>query len=133
MLVRAFPLDASQNSCSDLRAVAHRWALRIRDRGRSLQVQVLDVDFNQPTRTSCSAGRALDLSRPCRGHSALRSSRSRRRRDQVEALPDGDMVRTWGPFDRELSAYYLSANQQAGIADFRAKKDAHPVSLGNRK
>ena len=40
---------------------------------------------------------------------------------KVEALPDGDMSRDWGPFDREVSTYYLSANRnKKSIAvDFR--------------
>lgn len=41
---------------------------------------------------------------------------------KVEPLPKGDMIRTWGPFDREISAYFLSGNRnKRGIAiDFRA-------------
>lgn len=30
---------------------------------------------------------------------------------KVEAGPDGDMSRTWGPFDRGISTYYLSCNR----------------------
>ena len=41
---------------------------------------------------------------------------------KVEALPGGDMIRTWGPFQEDESAYYLSANRnKRGIAlDFRS-------------
>ncbi len=41
---------------------------------------------------------------------------------KVEALPGGDMARTWGPFQDGESAYYLSANRnKRGIAlDFRS-------------
>ncbi len=41
---------------------------------------------------------------------------------KVEALPGGDMARTWGPFQEDESAYYLSANRnKRGIAlDFRS-------------
>ncbi|MEH2582454.1 crotonobetainyl-CoA:carnitine CoA-transferase CaiB-like acyl-CoA transferase [Nitrobacteraceae bacterium AZCC 2161] len=41
---------------------------------------------------------------------------------KVEPLPDGDMVRSWGPFDRDVSAYFLSANRnKRGVAiDFRS-------------
>jgi len=36
---------------------------------------------------------------------------------KVEPLAKGDMVREWGPFDRGVSAYYLSANRnKRGIA-----------------
>lgn len=40
---------------------------------------------------------------------------------KVEALPNGDMSRDWGPFDREISTYFLSANRnKKSIAvDFR--------------
>ena len=40
---------------------------------------------------------------------------------KVEALPDGDMSRDWGPFDREISTYYLSANRnkKSVAVDFR--------------
>ena len=40
---------------------------------------------------------------------------------KVEALPDGDMSRDWGPFDHEISTYFLSANRnKKSIAiDFR--------------
>src|SRR3546814_1491766 len=30
---------------------------------------------------------------------------------KVEPTPDGDMVRQWGPFDTDISVYYLSANR----------------------
>jgi crotonobetainyl-CoA:carnitine CoA-transferase CaiB-like acyl-CoA transferase len=30
---------------------------------------------------------------------------------KVEPLPDGDMIRGWGPFDRGISTYYLSVNR----------------------
>lgn len=42
---------------------------------------------------------------------------------KVEALPDGDMSRTWGPFQDSESAYYLSCNRnKRGIAvDFRSE------------
>ena len=42
---------------------------------------------------------------------------------KVEALPDGDMSRTWGPFQDGESAYYLSCNRnKRGIAvDFRSE------------
>lgn len=36
---------------------------------------------------------------------------------KVEPVTTGDMIRTWGPFDRGISAYYLSANRnKRGIA-----------------
>ncbi len=40
---------------------------------------------------------------------------------KVEPTPDGDMVRQWGPFDHDISLYYLSANRnKKGIGvDFR--------------
>ncbi len=40
---------------------------------------------------------------------------------KVEPAPGGDMIRTWGPFDQGISAYYLSTNRnKRGIAlDFR--------------
>nr|WP_315492209.1 CaiB/BaiF CoA-transferase family protein [uncultured Pseudomonas sp.] len=30
---------------------------------------------------------------------------------KIESGPDGDMSRTWGPFDRDVSTYYLSCNR----------------------
>ncbi len=41
---------------------------------------------------------------------------------KVEPLPKGDMIRTWGPFDREISAYFLSGNRnkRAIAVDFRS-------------
>lgn len=30
---------------------------------------------------------------------------------KIEPTPDGDMIRGWGPFDRDTSVYYLSANR----------------------
>ncbi|MDS1141950.1 CoA transferase [Pusillimonas sp. SM2304] len=41
---------------------------------------------------------------------------------KVEPTPDGDMVRQWGPFDSDISVYYLSANRnKKGIGiDFRS-------------
>ena len=30
---------------------------------------------------------------------------------KVEPTPDGEMIRGWGPFDRDISTYYLSANR----------------------
>ena len=43
---------------------------------------------------------------------------------KVEPTPDGDMVRQWGPFDSDISVYYLSANRnKKGIAiDFRSSE-----------
>jgi len=40
---------------------------------------------------------------------------------KVEPTPAGDMVRQWGPFDEDISVYYLSANRnKKGIGvDFR--------------
>ncbi len=40
---------------------------------------------------------------------------------KVEPAPNGDMIRQWGPFDRDISVYYLSANRnKKGIGvDFR--------------
>jgi crotonobetainyl-CoA:carnitine CoA-transferase CaiB-like acyl-CoA transferase len=40
---------------------------------------------------------------------------------KVEPTPNGDMIRGWGPFDRGISVYYLSANRnKRGMAlDFR--------------
>jgi len=45
---------------------------------------------------------------------------------KVEPTPEGDMVRQWGPFDDDISVYYLSANRnKKGIGvDFR-----HPDGL----
>ncbi|MGB3126334.1 MAG: CoA transferase [Pseudomonas sp.] len=45
---------------------------------------------------------------------------------KVEPGPDGDMSRTWGPFDRGVSTYYLSCNRnKRGLCiDFR-----HPRGL----
>ncbi len=45
---------------------------------------------------------------------------------KVEPTPNGDMIRQWGPFDHDISVYYLSANRNKkdiGI-DFR-----HPDGL----
>lgn len=41
---------------------------------------------------------------------------------KVEPLPDGDMIRTWGPFDRAESAYYLSGNRnkRSVLVNFRS-------------
>lgn len=41
---------------------------------------------------------------------------------KVEPLPDGDMIREWGPFDRGDSVYYLSGNRnkRALAVNFRA-------------
>jgi len=41
---------------------------------------------------------------------------------KVEPAPEGDMVRQWGPFDHDISVYYLSANRnKKGIeVNFRA-------------
>jgi crotonobetainyl-CoA:carnitine CoA-transferase CaiB-like acyl-CoA transferase len=40
---------------------------------------------------------------------------------KVEPIPNGDMIRQWGPFDQDTSVYYLSANRnKKGIGvDFR--------------
>ena len=40
---------------------------------------------------------------------------------KVEPAPNGDMVRQWGPFDEDISVYYLSANRnKKGMGvDFR--------------
>lgn len=40
---------------------------------------------------------------------------------KVEPTPNGDMIRQWGPFDQDISVYYLSANRnKKGIGvDFR--------------
>lgn len=40
---------------------------------------------------------------------------------KVEPMPDGEMVRQWGPFDDDISVYYLSANRnKKGVGiDFR--------------
>ena len=40
---------------------------------------------------------------------------------KVEPLPAGEMVRAWGPFDRGISAYYLSINRnkRSLAVDFR--------------
>ena len=45
---------------------------------------------------------------------------------KVEPAPGGDMIRTWGPFDHGISAYYLSTNRnKRGLAlDFR-----HPQGM----
>lgn len=41
---------------------------------------------------------------------------------KVEPMPEGEMVRQWGPFDEDTSVYYLSANRnKKGIGiDFRS-------------
>ncbi len=43
---------------------------------------------------------------------------------KVEPVPGGDMVRQWGPFDKDISVYYLSANRnKKGIGiDFRSEE-----------
>ncbi len=43
---------------------------------------------------------------------------------KVEPMPGGDMVRQWGPFDEDISVYYLSANRnKKGIGiDFRSEE-----------
>ncbi|NYT66467.1 CoA transferase [Alcaligenaceae bacterium] len=43
---------------------------------------------------------------------------------KVEPMSEGDMVRQWGPFDEDISVYYLSANRnKKGIGiDFRNKE-----------
>ncbi len=43
---------------------------------------------------------------------------------KVEPLPDGDMIRSWGPFDRDQSAYYLSSNRnkRSMLLNFRSKE-----------
>ncbi|WP_144109732.1 CaiB/BaiF CoA transferase family protein [Paraburkholderia sp. BCC1886] len=43
---------------------------------------------------------------------------------KVEPAPTGDMIRTWGPFEGGISAYYLSCNRnKRGIAvDFRTEE-----------
>ncbi|HIC29520.1 MAG TPA: hypothetical protein EYO85_08820, partial [Rhodospirillales bacterium] len=30
---------------------------------------------------------------------------------KVEPMPDGEMIRAWGPFDDDVSVYYLSVNR----------------------
>lgn len=42
---------------------------------------------------------------------------------KVEPAPNGDMVREWGPFDEDISVYYLSANRnKKGVGvDFRSE------------
>ncbi len=46
---------------------------------------------------------------------------------KVEPTPHGDMIRTWGPFDHGISAYYLSTNRnKRGMAlDFRHPQGVH--------
>jgi crotonobetainyl-CoA:carnitine CoA-transferase CaiB-like acyl-CoA transferase len=43
---------------------------------------------------------------------------------KVEPLPRGDMTRSWGPFDRGISAYYLSINRnkRSLALDFRDQR-----------
>ncbi|HEY9281657.1 MAG TPA: CoA transferase [Eoetvoesiella sp.] len=43
---------------------------------------------------------------------------------KVEPMPGGEMVRQWGPFDEDISVYYLSANRnKKGIGiDFRSSE-----------
>lgn len=43
---------------------------------------------------------------------------------KIEPTPTGDMIRHWGPFDRDTSVYYLSANRNKRCLglDFRSKK-----------
>ncbi len=66
----------------------------------------------KPTDLSLTGMRVLDLSRALSGPFC-----SQILGDlgadviKVEPLPGGDMIRTWGPFDREESAYYLSGNR----------------------
>lgn len=45
---------------------------------------------------------------------------------KVEPTPEGEMIRGWGPFDRGISVYYLSANRnkRSLAVDFR-----HPDTL----
>ena len=46
---------------------------------------------------------------------------------KVEPSPNGDMIRNWGPFDRGVSAYYLSGNRnKRGMAlNFRDPAATH--------
>lgn len=43
---------------------------------------------------------------------------------KIEPMPNGDMVRQWGPFDQDISVYYLSANRnKKGVGiDFRSEE-----------
>lgn len=43
---------------------------------------------------------------------------------KVEPLPSGDMIRTWGPFDRGESVYYLSANRNKRSMAVEFRSDA---------
>lgn len=63
---------------------------------------------------------------------------------KVEPLPDGEMIRSWGPFDHGISAYYLSVNrnkrslaldfrQPAGIALIREMVRRADVVVENFK
>ena len=40
---------------------------------------------------------------------------------KVEPTPDGEMIRAWGPFDRDIGVYYLSVNRnkRSLALDFR--------------
>lgn len=48
---------------------------------------------------------------------------------KVEPGPDGDMSRTWGPFDRGVSTYYLSCNRnKRGLCvDFRSPEGLNTI------
>jgi crotonobetainyl-CoA:carnitine CoA-transferase CaiB-like acyl-CoA transferase len=50
---------------------------------------------------------------------------------KVEPVPSGDMSRTWGPFDRGLSTYYLSCNRnKRGVCiDFRKPQGLATIQL----
>lgn len=131
-MLRAFSLDAVAELVAADLFVPLRIArlLRIRDRSRSVpfQVQVGLMSTSNPTNKNelpLAGMRVLDLSRALSGPFCT-TILGDLGADviKVEALPDGDMVRTWGPFDRELSAYYLSANRnKRGIAiDFRSEE-----------
>lgn len=63
---------------------------------------------------------------------------------KIEPYPDGDMIRSWGPFDRGESAYYLSGNRnkrslllnfrsEAGLALLRKMALASDVIVENFK
>jgi len=42
---------------------------------------------------------------------------------KVEPTPKGDMSRTWGPFDRDTSTYYLSANRNKRAVGLNFRSD----------
>ena len=42
---------------------------------------------------------------------------------KIEPMPDGDMIRGWGPFDNDTSVYYLSANRNKRCIGLNFRSD----------